>query len=161
MRAPVRCGELDGAQLGAKDRAARTVGGEDRGAAGFNDLLEAKQRLLAAARAGAAHGSVSEELKSARDELAVEALADDDGRAGAAEVKRAGQNTLMPEAEDLGGCSGAAGKRRCAFFGDGFKAPSAANEREQRPDETRNNGQQDALAEGKLLAGCVGHSSRF
>ena len=154
-------GELDGARLGAKNRAARAVGGQDRGTAGFDDALEAEQPFPCAARAGTAHCLVSEELESASDELAVEALADDDRRAGAAEVKRAGQNTLVPEAEDFSRCSGAEGKRRGSFFGDGFEAPGSADDREQRANEARNYSQRDALTERKLFAGCVGHFVDF
>src|ERR1039458_2802121 len=104
-------GEFDGAGFSLVNRAARAVGGEDRGAAGFDDLLEAEQAFTSAARAGAAHGFVSEETESAGDQFAVEALTDDDGCAGAAKVERAGQNTLVPEAEDFSGRSGAEGKR--------------------------------------------------
>src|SRR3984957_11682835 len=121
-------GELDGAEFRAINRAARSVGGEDRRVAGFDNLLETEQAFARAARAGAAHGFVSEELKRAGDELAVEALADDDGCPCSAEVKSAGQNALVPEAEDFGGGSGAERKRRCSLFGDGFKAPGAADE---------------------------------
>ena len=142
-----KSGELDGAGFRLVNRAARAVGGEDCGTAGFDSVLEAEQALARAARAGAAHGFVSEELESARDELAVEALADDDGCAAAAEVERAGQNTLMPEAKNFSGRSGAEGKRRGAFFGDGFKTPGSADDREQHPDEARNNGQHDSLTE--------------
>ncbi len=134
-------GELDGAHFGAINRAAGAVGGEDGGAAAFDDLLEAEQAFARAARAGAAHGFESEELESAGDQFAVEALADDDGGAGAAEVKRAGQDALVPEAEDLGAGAFAEGKRRGAFFGDGLEAPGAADDREQRPDQARNHGQ--------------------
>ena len=107
MGAPVSCGEPDGTHLGLVDGAARAVGGEDGGMAGFDCLLEAEQAFASAARAGAAHGSVAEEIEGAGDEFAVEALADDDGCAGATEVKGAGQNALVPEAVDLGSCSGA------------------------------------------------------
>ena len=74
---------------------------------------------------------------------------------------------MVPETEDFTGCSGAEGKRRCSFFGDGFETPGSADDREQCPDEARNNGQQEALsdgelgAEGKLFGGCDGHSSQF
>src|ERR1700677_842259 len=100
-------GEADGAGLGSVDRAARTVSREDGGMAGFDDRLEAEEGLLSSARAGTAHGLVTEELESARDQFAVEALADDDRGAGAAEIKRTGQDALVPEAKNLGACSSA------------------------------------------------------
>lgn len=150
-------GQLDGAKFRAINRAARAVSGEDSRVAGFDDLLEAKQAFARAARAGAADGFVSEELKRAGDKLAVEALADDDGCACSAEVESAGKDTLVPEAEDFGGGSGAEGKRCCSLFGDGFKAPGAADDRKHRPDEAGNDGQGDALPKGELLAGGGGH----
>src|SRR5580692_11515455 len=115
--------------------------------AGFDCLLETEQGFLSAARAGTADGLVSEELKGARDQFAVEALADDDGCAGATEIKCAGQNALVPEAEDFCACASAKGKRCGAKFGNGFKAPGATDEREQSPDEARDHGQDDPLAQ--------------
>ena len=69
--------------------------------AGLDHVLEAQQSLARAAGAGAAHGVEAEELEDAGDQLAVKALADENDGAGAAEVDRAGQHALMPEAEDL------------------------------------------------------------
>ena len=67
----------------------------------------------------------------------------------------------MPEAKDLGACALAEGKRGGALLGDGLEAPGAADDREQRPDEARNYGQHEALAQGELFAGCCGHFVDF
>ena len=77
----------------------------------------------------------------------LKALADDDGCAGATEIKCAGQNALVPETENFGSRASAKGERRCAKFGDGFKAPGATDDREQGPDEARDHGQDDPLAQ--------------
>ena len=84
-------------------------------------LLQSPQPLARAARTGAAHGVESEQLKNARDQLAVKALADEDHGEGVAEIDSAGQNALMPEAEDFALRARAEGKRRYAFFGDDSK----------------------------------------
>ena len=141
--------ELDGAHLGAIDGTARAVGGEDGGMAALDHLLESQQAFARAAGAGAAHGVKAEELEDARDQFAVEALADEDGGVGAAEVEGAGKHALVPEAEDLRARAFAEGKRRDALLGDDFKAPGAAHEPEQRPNQARNHGQHEALAEGE------------
>ncbi len=114
-------------------------------------MPESKERLRCAARAGTAHGFVSEELECAGDELAVETLADDDGRAGATEIKRAGQHALMPETEDLGAGAHTKGKRRGTQLGDGLKAPGAAHDGKQGPNKARDKSQQEALAERELI----------
>src|ERR1700722_11638487 len=135
--------------------------------AGFDCLLETEQGFLSAARAGTADGLVSEELEGARDQFAVEALADDDGCAGATEIKRAGQDALVPEAKDFGSCSSAEGERRCAKFGDGLETPGATDDREQSPNEARDHGQDDPLAQrelwpcGDLFGAFSGHSVDF
>ena len=156
MRAPVIAASRTGPDLVRKIGPRGPSGGEDGGAACFDNVLEAKQRFLCAARAGAADGFVSKEPECARDELAIEALADDDGCAGASEIKRAGQNALVPEAEDLGACALAEGKWGGAQFGDCLEAPGAADKREQRPNEARDNGQNEGGG-AKLFAGCGGH----
>ena len=150
-------GELDGARLGAIDGSARTVGGEDGGRAALDDLLEAEEAVAAAGGAGAARGMETEELEGAGDELAVEALADDDGGVGAAEVEGAGEHALMPEAEYLGGCAIAFGEGNRAVFGEDFKAPGAADGRQQRPDEAGHEGEDETLAKSERRTRLVGH----
>ena len=98
--------------------------------------------------------------QDARDQLAVEALADEDHGAGVAEVDRAGQDALVPEAEDLGACTSSPRRRGVT--------PSSAmtskrqvrpSEPEQRPDHARNDGQHKALDEGESGLVFGGHSS--
>ncbi len=122
MGAPVICGQLDGAHLGLVDGAARAVGGEDGGAAGFDDVGQAEQPLARAAGAGAAHGVEAKHLENAGDQFAVEALADEDDGAGVAEVDRAGQHALVPEAEDIRRGPLAEDGGRDAFRGEDFES---------------------------------------
>jgi hypothetical protein len=95
----------------------------------------------AAARARAADGAVAEELQGAGDEFAVEALADEDGGVGAAEVEGAGEDALVPEAVDFAAGGEAVEGWGYAFFGEDFKAPSAAYGHQERPDEARDDGE--------------------
>jgi hypothetical protein len=81
----------------------------------------------------------------------------------------------MPETENLRRRLFAEENGRDAFFGDDFKAPGAADEREQRPHHTRNYGQDEALDESEsliprsqnrdlghpALIGIIGHSFDF
>ena len=119
--------------------------------------FEPQQAFARAARAGAARSVKAEELERARDQLAVEAAAHDDGGVGAAEVERAGEHALVPEAEDFRARAFAEGKRRGAVLGDDFEAPSAADEPEQCPHQAWRHGQNEALAEGEPGAGFGGH----
>ena len=104
---------------------------EDCRAAAIDDLLKAEQPLAGGLRTGSADGPVSKKLESARNQLAVEAAAYDNRCAAAAKVKSARQYALVREAENLRASSFAERQRRGAFFGDGFKAPGASDEREQ------------------------------
>ena len=101
--------------------------------------------------------SEAEQLEDARDQFAVEAVADENGGVGAAEVDRARQHALVPEAVDL---------RARAFAEESGVTPSSAitskrqvrpMSREQRPHQTRNHGQHEALGEGEsaVLASVV------
>ena len=55
----------------------------------------------------------------------------------------------MPEAEDSRAGALAVDSGVDALFGDHFKAPGAADNRQQRPHQARNHGQHKALAEGE------------
>lgn len=150
-------GKLDGAGFGAVDGATGSVGGEDGGATGVENLLEAEQGLRAAARAGATHGRVAEKLKDAGDEFPVEALADDDGGAGGTVVIGAGEDALMPEAENVPTRGKAVESRGDAFVGDDLKSPGATEGVKQEPDERRHDGQQNSLTEGEWAGRTPGH----
>ncbi len=141
--------QLDGAHLGAVDGAARTVGGKDGRLAAFDHLRQAQQPFARAARAGAAHGMKAEQAENARNQFAVEALADENGGAGAAVIDGAGQHALMPETENLEPRAQPVEKRGNALFGNHFKAPGEADKRKQRPHHARNHGQHKALGEGE------------
>src|ERR1700731_2187869 len=77
-RSASQLAKLDGAELGFVDGAARAVGGEDGGGIFVEDASQCEEAFAASARTGAADGAEAEALKSAGDEFAVEALADED-----------------------------------------------------------------------------------
>ena len=91
----------------------------------------------------------AKQIQDASDQLDVKASADQDGGLGATEVDGAREHALIPETEDARACAFAPEERGDTFFGDFFKAPGKTDEREESPDETRNDGQEQALREGE------------
>jgi hypothetical protein len=154
-------GELDGAHLGLIDGAERAVGGEDGGAAALDHVDQAHQAFARASRTGAAHGIEAEHPENAGDEFAVEAAADEDNGARAAEVNGAGEDALVPETVNLGAGFLTEYDGGDAFFSDDAKAPGETENPEQRPHNARNNGQDESLGEGKAWTGAGGHSDDF
>ena len=153
--------QLDGTHLGLIDGAERSVGGEDGGAAGFDDVGQAEQPLARAAAAGTAHGIEAKDFENAGNQLAVEALADEDHGAGVAEVDRAGQYALVPEAVDVGRGLLARDGGGDAFRGEDLETPGKAGEPDQRRDDARDDGQDQALDEGEAGMGFGGHCIDF
>ena len=94
-------GEFDGSGFGFVDWAARAVGGEDGRRFVVEDAAQGDEAFAASATAGASDGAEAEELQGARDEFAVEALADEDCGVCRAEVEGAGQDALVPEGVDF------------------------------------------------------------
>ena len=95
--------------------------------------------------------------QSPRDEFAVKAAADENDGVRVAEVKRAGQHALMPEAVDFSAGFLSVDNGRDAVFRDHFEAPRKAHEPQKRPDHAGNNGQNNALAKAESWAGVGGH----
>lgn len=153
--------EFNGAHFCLVDGPARAIGGEDCCIAFFNDAFEAEQALSGTARTGTADCAVVEFQKNTRDEFTVEAAADEDVRERMAKVHGAGQYALVPEAVDLR-AGFLAEEHRCdALFCDDFKAPGAAYDPEQRPDDARDKEERDPLAEGEGSSGSRSHSDDF
>jgi len=150
--------KTDWARFRLIDRAAWPVGSEDGRCAAIENTTQCDKAFAAAARAGAANGMIAETLKSTRNELAIKGLADKDRRVSAAVVVGTGQHALVPEAVDLAaGCETVKGWRD-AFFSEHFKAPGAPNDSEQSPDEAGNDGEGQALGEGKRPWARLDHS---
>lgn len=93
-------GQLRGAGFGDLCRAARTVGGDGAEVTVEIRTLQVAEADAAVTRAGAANGDEAETLDSTGDELAVEALADENGDTAVAKVPHTGEQTTVPEGKD-------------------------------------------------------------
>src|SRR5579863_1934455 len=148
--------ELNGSHLGLVARPPGSVRSEDCGASRLDDAFQAKQPFARAAGTRPPDGAKAEHSEHARDHLPVETLTDQDDGPGPTVVVGARQNALVPEAVDLGSSVLAAQNRHNAFFGNYLKTPGAPDDREQDPDQARNNRQPKALGKGEpLVSGCV------
>ena len=93
--------KLNRPHLGLIDWASRAVGGEDCGATGLNDLLKSEQAFARITGTGSAYGIEAKHLEDARDQLAVEALADENDCIRFPKVEGTGKHALVPEAVDF------------------------------------------------------------
>ena len=152
-----RACQLDGADLGLINGAARSVGGKYGRMSAFDHALQSQQAFAGATGTGAARGPESEQLQSARDELAVEAAADNDGCPRMPKVKGAGKHALVPETKNLRSRSLAIREWRGAVLGDGLEAPGVTHQPQERPHHARRHSQNNALAEGECAVGFAGH----
>ena len=83
--------------FGDEARTAWAVDGEGRAAAVNHERVHLQQAALASAGTGAAYRYIAEAANDARDELAVVALAGEDGEIPVAENPGRSQNTTVPE----------------------------------------------------------------
>ena len=146
-------GKFQGTHLGAVDGPARPIGCENGRSSFVENAAQAEDSLLAPAGTGASNGVVAEKLECAGDQFAVEALADEDGRSSAAEVKGARKDALVPEAVDLSAGGKAVKGRGYAFFRNYLETPSAADGHKQSPDKTGDDCQGEALGESEFGRG--------
>jgi hypothetical protein len=135
--------ELGDAGLGFHGRASGAVGGNGTVVSGEVGALEVAQAGGAVAGAGAANGEKTHVLGGAGDQLAVEALADEEGEAVIAEGPYAGEQAAVPEGVDGGGrdveADGGAG------FADVFVAESGTDTQGDDARNPRNDCENDAL----------------
>src|SRR3954465_2197378 len=102
------------AWLGHETRSAWTVHGERDGASRYELAAHLEQSRHGAARTRAAHGMVAKLFDHARDQLAIEAAADQNGDIAVAIAVAGGEEALVPE-----GVNGPRHKFRTAVFNRG------------------------------------------
>jgi hypothetical protein len=139
-------GELGNPGLGYQGWASGAVGGDGAVVSGEIGALEVAQAWGAVAGAGTADGEKPHVLGGAGDELAVEALADEEGKAVVAEGPYTGEKAAVPE-----GVNGGSGDVE-AYGGSGFADVLVAESgTETQSDDTRdprNDCEYDALLKG-------------
>ena len=153
--------QFDRPQFCLINRPARSIRGEDRGPSRLDDVGQAEKAFARTTGTRTAHGIEAKHPENPCNELAVEALADQDHSAGPAKIKCAGKNALMPKAVDLRSGLFSLSYRDHAGFAGHVEAPRSANHAEQSPHNARNDGQHDALTNGEFGARFGSHSSKF
>ena len=94
--------QLHGARLDLVDRAARAVRSKDRGMAALDSLGQRPQAAASGSRAGSARSQITEMLDGARNQLTVEAEADQDRRLKPnVKITSGGDQASVPEAPHL------------------------------------------------------------
>jgi hypothetical protein len=141
--------ELGNAGFGHHGGAPGAVGGDGTVVSGEVGTLEVAEAGSAVAGAGTADGEKAHVVGRAGDQLAVEALADEESKAMVPEGPNPCEQAAVPEGVDGG--SGDVEADRGAGFADVLVAESCAKAQGNDARNSRNNCENDALLQGELL----------
>jgi hypothetical protein len=142
-------GELGDAGLGHHGWAPGAVGGDGTVVSGEIGALEVAEAGGAIAGAGTANGEEAHVLCGAGDELAVEALADEEGKAVVAEGPYAGEQAAVPEG--VHGGSGDVEADGGSGLADVLVTESGSETQGDDTRDPRNDCKYDSLLQGELL----------